>query len=253
MTVNELYRHLDEAYPVTLREEWDNDGLMLSPDGTSAVKRVLLTLDVTEAAADYAIANGYDCIVSHHPLIFRPLSSLTTENAVTRKCLKLLKSGVSVFSFHTRLDTVAGGVNDALAEKFGLSEVAPFGENRMGRIGNLSFSMTAEQFASFVKKALAADGVLLASAGREVRRVAVLGGDGKSGVAEAFAAGADTFVSGRIGYNIMAEARENGMNLVEAGHYFTEAPVLAYLEKRIRSFIPEAEIGYFTSNNLKLL
>ena len=122
MNVKELYQKFSEEIPVDLREVWDNDGIMCCPDGTSEVYRVLVALDVTEEIVDYAIERGFDLIVSHHPLIFKPISSLDEENHISRKLIKLVCSGISVFSFHTRLDKLCGGVNDRLADILGITD-----------------------------------------------------------------------------------------------------------------------------------
>ena len=116
MTVKEMYTLFSEHIPEHLSEEWDNDGLMCCPDGTAKVRRALITLDVTEEIVDYAIEYGFDLIISHHPLVFKPVCALVEDNHVSRKLIKLVNSGISVFSFHTRADKVTGGVNDKLSE-----------------------------------------------------------------------------------------------------------------------------------------
>jgi putative NIF3 family GTP cyclohydrolase 1 type 2 len=110
MTVREIFEKLEERIPASLREPWDNDGLMCASDDTKEVRRALVALDVTEDIVDYAISNDIDLILSHHPLIFKPLSSIDPENHISRKVIKLIKSNVSVISFHTRADKVRGGV-----------------------------------------------------------------------------------------------------------------------------------------------
>ena len=125
MTVGEIYTKICERIPEELREAWDNDGLMVSSDDSIDVKRAIITLDVTEDAVDYAVANGFDLIISHHSLIFRPLDAITEDSHVARKVIKLIKNDVAVISLHTRADKVEGGVNDILAEILGLSEVPP--------------------------------------------------------------------------------------------------------------------------------
>ena len=92
MTVKELYEKLNERIPEGLREEWDNDGLMCSADSSTEVRRVLVSLDVTEEIVDYAIENGFDLIVSHHPLIFKPLSRLVEDAHISRKVIKLISN-----------------------------------------------------------------------------------------------------------------------------------------------------------------
>ena len=114
MTVRDIYEMLSERIPEELSEEWDNDGLMCCPDEDKEIRRVLISLDVTEEIADYAISAGYDLIISHHPLIFKPVKALDISDNVARKLIKLAGAGVSVISLHTRADKVKGGVNDCL-------------------------------------------------------------------------------------------------------------------------------------------
>ncbi len=253
MTVKELYEKMNSAIPESLSEEWDNDGLMCSADTSVDVKRVLLTLDVTEEIVDYAIERSYDLIISHHPLIFRPVSKINAENHISRKIIKLINNGVSVFSFHTRLDRLNGGVNDCLAGLLKLDNIVPLGEDGLGRIGNLPRAMEFDEFSDFVKSTLKSDHLKLADAYNSVYKVAVVGGDGKDYVVAAIEAGADTYVSGRISYNIMEEAPEMGINLVEAGHYHTEAPVLSFLSELVTSCDMSLTVDFADSNIIEVL
>ena len=251
MTVKQLYDKMTERIPEDLREGWDNDGIMCCPDFSREVNNVLITLDVTEDVVDYAIGRNFDLIISHHPLIFRPIASITEENHVSRKIIKLIEAGVSVFSFHTRLDKVEGGVNDVLVSLLGLTDVTAFGEGEMGRIGTLPEEISLDEFTDFVKLQLSADTVRVADAYMPVKRVALLGGDGKDFVADAIKAGADTYLSGRISYNVMEEASERAINLIEAGHYFTEQPVTGFLSELVAQIDGNAYIEVAESNMIK--
>ena len=253
MTVKKLYDKLCERIPSELSCEWDNDGIMCSPDFSAEVNSVLITLDVTEEIVDYAISRKFDLIISHHPLIFKPLDRITEENHISRKIIKLVSNNVSVFSFHTRADKVAGGVNDLLAEAIGLIDVLPFGEDGLGRIGNLPEERELEDFAADVKLQLAADSVRYADAYNTVKRVALVGGDGKDYVKAAALAGADTYISGRLSYNVMEEASDMGINLVEAGHYFTEFPVTNFFSELVSSIDGNAYIEIVDSNMIKIV
>ena len=253
MTVKEMYTLFAERIPEHLREPWDNDGLMCCADGTAEVNRVLITLDVTEEVVDYAIESAFDLIISHHPLIFKPLDSVVEDNHVSRKVIKLLNNGISVFSFHTRADKVTGGVNDKLAELLGLENVRPFGDDFLGRIGNIEGECELQDFAYRVKQLTGSDMIRYADGYNDVYTVALVGGDGKDYVKSALSAGADTYISGRIGYNMMEEAAEMGINLIEAGHYFTEQPVTEFFKELLFDFDPTvyAEIAF--SNVIKIL
>ena len=228
MTVMELYKALDAAIPRALSCEWDNDGLMCCPDPNKQVERVLIALDITEEVVDDAIEGGFDVILSHHPIIFKGLRAVEPSNAVARKTIKLIQNGIAAMSFHTRLDALTGGVNDVLAA-------------RLGRVGELEYPMSLEDFAERVKLALHVPAVSVADAHRPVHRVAVLGGSGSDDVAAAMAAGADTYVSGNLKYNQMVDAPDEGINLIEAGHFYTEQPICYHLADMVKEFDSEIE------------
>ena len=253
MKVKELYERISLVIPENLRESWDNDGMMCCADSSNEVNNVLISLDVTEEIVDYAIERNFDLIISHHPLIFTPITRFTEDVHTARKIIKLITNNVSVFSFHTRLDKVSGGVNDILAGILGLTDVKSFGEGEMGRIGTLKEDYDLEQFADLVKMSLGADAVRIADAYNPVKRVALVGGDGKSFVKDAISEGADTYLSGRISYNVMEEAAEMGINLIEAGHYFTENPVTGYLAHLVSSIDGNAYIEIADSNMIKTI
>ena len=253
MTVKEMYSCFSEHIPEHLREAWDNDGLMCCPDGTAEVRRALITLDVTEEIVDYAIECAFDLIISHHPLVFKPLSSVVEDNHVSRKLIKLLSNGISVFSFHTRADKISGGVNDKLAELLSLENVRPFGEDYLGRIGTIEGPCDLQDFAYRVKQLTGSDMIRYSDGYNDVFKVAVVGGDGKDYVRAAIEAGADTYVSGRISYNVMEEASELGINLIEAGHYFTEQPVTEFFKELIFDFDPGVYVEIAFSNVIKIL
>ncbi len=251
MTVKDIYKRLDMRIPKELSEPWDNDGVMCCADFLQEVNKVIITLDVTEEVVDYAIESCVDLIISHHPLIFKPLTSICESNHVARKVIKLLENGITVLSFHTRLDKVVGGVNDKLCELLGIQDALPFGEGNLGRIGYIESERLLDDFAYHVKDILDADVVRVADALNPVRHVAVVGGDGKSYVKDAIALGADTYISGRIGYNVMEEAAEMGINLIEAGHYFTEQPITEFLRDLLISYDPSLSIEIISSNLIR--
>ncbi|MBE6662711.1 MAG: Nif3-like dinuclear metal center hexameric protein [Ruminococcaceae bacterium] len=251
ITVSELYRKLDAAIPASLSCEWDNDGLMCCPKPDRACRRVLLALDITERVVDRAIREDFDAILSHHPLVFRPIGSLTTEAPVPRKLIKLVENGIAALSFHTRFDALTGGVNDALAAAIGLKNPVPFGPEgeEMGRIGEIE-PCTLADFAETVKKALNAP-VVLASGEKTVHRVAILGGSGSDFVSAAKRAGADTYLSGELAYHHMCEARENGLNLVAAGHYHTENIALPALAELVKEADPDIFTEIASANEIQ--
>ena len=248
MTVLELYKHFDKLFPRELSCEWDNDGLMCSSDPSREADSVLVCLDVTDEAVEYAINGKFDVIVSHHQLIFKGLKAINPENFVSNKAIKLIGAGISVMSFHTRLDAAKGGVNDILANLLGLSNTEPFGDG-IGRIGTLKHPVSVMEFASTVKDALGAPFVSVADAEREVSTVAVLGGSGKDYVGDAIEKGADVYVSGEFGHHPLTDAPDMGITLIEAGHFYTEAPVCTLLADTVGRLGIYSEI--FNSNKIK--
>ncbi len=254
MTVSELYLALNERIPPSLSCEWDNDGLMCAPEPGRTVRRVLVTLDITDAAIEAAVSAHADVILSHHPLIFRGVRHLTPDNAVAGRCIALCRAGIAAMSFHTRLDAVRGGVNDALADILGLADCTALdGEAALGRIGSLPAPLTGEELARHVCARLGTPGVLLSDAGCSIRRVAVVGGEGGDFIDAAKQAGADAYISGRLGYHPMVDAPENALTLIEAGHFFTEQPVSSVLCRMVGEIDRTIAIDPLFSNRIRLV
>lgn len=249
MTRKELCRALNERIPLAYREDWDNDGAMLLPNASQEVERVLCTLDVSDEVVRYAKENGFDLILSHHPLIFGGVRALDGEAPVSRRILSLLASNIAVFSFHTRLDAMAGGVNDALACAVGLKEISPIddGEGALGRVGVLASPMPFADFCARVKDATGAPFVNTLKKTDTVSRVAVVGGEGKDFIPLAEAAGADTYLSGRLGYHAMLDGE---INLIECGHYFSERHTANVLAGLAEELLPRAQIEIYVPNSL---
>lgn len=251
MTVGALYAALENHIPASLSCPWDHDGLSCCSDPDAAVTGVLVALDATEDAVALAAEQGCNVILTHHPMLFGGLAAVTPDTTEGRKTLALVQKKIATMAFHTRLDTLEGGVNDILAARLRLADVTAFGCNDnpagapMGRVGTLTAETTLADFAATVKTALSvpialgtpytehltpvAPIVTFAGNGNPVRRVAVLGGAGEDEIAAAVAAGADTFVTGEIDYHKLCDAPYGDINLVAAGHYFTEFPVCTYL------------------------
>ena len=254
MNILALYSALDARYPTSLSCSWDNDGLMLCPDPKREVKRVMLALDATEKTIAETIACGADVLITHHPMLFRPLKSVSPLTLSGSRSLSALSASLAVMSFHTRLDAADGGVNDALCEKIGLPVVGEFGDDEcptLGRIGALASPLAAAEFSARVRDALGAPSVRFTGE-REVCRVAVVGGDGKDFITPAILAVADTLLTGDASYNTVLDAVEEGLNVIEAGHYYTEAPVLEALADTVRELCG-AECFFTVSNRTRMI
>lgn len=251
MTAIELYKKIDAFCPRELSCSWDNDGIMASPELSGQVKRVLLSLDATFEAVNYAAKNGFDILLTHHPMLFRGAKNVTPDTLSGRRIIRAISSGVTVMSFHTRLDACDGGVNDALLNKLGFVCAEKFGDSEspeLGRIAKIE-PMTAGELAAIVKEKLGCDSVRLnGKSERTVTRVGVCGGDGKDFIYPALSCGCDAFITGDAGYNMAGDAQEEGIVTIEAGHYHTEAPVLDVLHRLVRDAAgDEVECGFYDS------
>ena len=232
MNIYELSEKLDSLIPLSLREEWDNDGLMIAPDGKKEIKTAVAALDATSTAIEFAISAGADVIVTHHPLLFEPVRSLCDLAPVGKRAIECIKNDLAVLSYHTRLDSLPGGVNDCLAGALGLRDTSAF--LPFGRLGALENACGFEAFLNGCENALG-EKAACAVKRREVKKVAVVSGGGKHFVRDAFLAGADTFVTGEADHAALIEAAEYGMNMICLTHHATERIVLPALARIVEN------------------
>ena len=248
-TVGDILKYIETLAPGEMKMDWDNVGLLCGSKSTPVTK-VLVALDPFEHVCREAADWGAELIVTHHPLIFRPLSNVTDETSVGRGIMTLCRSGISAVNAHTNLDQAPGGVNDVLAKTLGLENIrviAPRGRTEDGLDwGLLRQGETAEQplsgFLRHVKQKLGCAGLRYVDSGRPVRKVAVGGGSCADGMLEALSAGCDTFVTADVKYNQFWDAHDLGLNFIDAGHFATENPVVAVLAEGIRAAFPEITV-----------
>lgn len=249
MKVADILAFLHTIAPVSMKMDWDNVGLLCG-SSTAEVTKILVALDPFESACQEAVDIGAELLVTHHPLIFSPVKSVTDETGTGRSILLLARNGISAINAHTNLDCAPGGVNDCLAEAIGLQNVEvinpagvdeaghPWGLLRMGQIA----PMALVDFLDHVKGALHCPGVRYVSGSRPVHRIAVGGGACADGIMDAFCAGCDTFVTADVKYNQFWTAKDLGMNLVDAGHFWTENPVCFFLARQLQTHFPEIQV-----------
>ena len=248
-TVADILEFVENLAPRYMKMDWDNVGLLCGSKKTPVTK-ILVALDPFEAVCQEAAQWGADLIVTHHPLIFHPLKAVTDETEVGR-CIQLLcANGISAINAHTNLDCAPEGVNRRLAELLGLSDievVSPMGTDEQGspwgllRVGNVE-EQSLETFLSCVKEQLDCHGVRYVDSGKPVRRVVVGGGACGSELMDAVRAGCDTFVTADVKYNGFFDAKALDINLIDAGHFQTENPIVTLLAERIAQAFPEIEV-----------
>ena len=226
--IKEVLSALEKFAPLPLQESWDNAGLQVGLT-EAEVSGALLCLDVTEEVIDEAVAKGCNLVVSHHPLLFRGLKTISDLTDVQRTVMKAIRQQVCVVSMHTNMDNAQGGVNFKIAEKLGLDDVKFLEAKRVGEvecgsgvIGTLSTPMAANDFVQKVKQTFdvscAMTNELLR---RPIRRVAICGGAGDFLLDEAVSQGADAFITGEMHYH-QYFGYEQRVQICVIGHYQSE-------------------------------
>ena len=225
-TVKDIFNHLNNLADVKLAEKWDNVGLMLGSNNNE-VSRVLVCLDVTTNVVEEAIANNVNLIVSHHPLIFKPLKNIDyTTDFKSRIIRNLIKNDISVISFHTNLDSATLGLNDYLAKVLKLNEIQVLFEHSLdntaglGRIGKLNKPMKLSDFITYIKNCFSLETVsAVIGDEKEISTIALLGGSGADFVYTL--PEVDIYLTGDVGYHAALDAIEMKKNIIDVGH-FTE-------------------------------
>ena len=241
-TVSDILNFIETLAPTSLKMDWDNVGLLCGSK-SAPVTKILVALDPFEHVCNEAAAWGAELIVTHHPIIFRPLPNVTDETSIGRGLMTLCRHGINAVNAHTNLDCAPGGVNDVLAQTLGLRniEVIHGGIPNLLRMGDVAEQPLAD-FLSVVMNALGCDGLRYVDGGKPVKKVAVGGGSCADGMLDALAAGCDTFVTADVKYNQFWDAHDLGLNLIDAGHFATENPVIAVLAAKLAAQFPEVEV-----------
>ena len=249
-TVADILNFLESLAPRSMKMDWDNVGLLCGRKDRK-VRKILVALDPFRNVIEEAIEIGADCIVTHHPLIFRnPLMAVNEDSETGRCVLTLIEHGIAAINAHTNYDLAPGGINDVLAKTLGLRDVTvinPEGTDAEGRPYGLLRCGTVEEttlqdFLTGVKAKLNCDGLRYVDSGKAVRKIAVGGGSCSDEMGDALAAGCDTFVTSDIKYNQFRTAYELGLNLIDAGHFHTENPAMPVLAEKLREAFSGVEV-----------
>lgn len=247
-TVADILQFIETIAPSNMKMEWDNVGLLCGSRKRSVTK-ILVALDPFEEVCLEAQELGAELIVTHHPLIFHPVKSITDDTEVGRCIQCLCKYGISAINAHTNLDCAPQGVNQQLAILLGLDNIRvidsmgldehgqEWGLLRCGEVTQQSLS----SFLSTVKERLGCDGLRYVG-NKTVHKVAVGGGSCGTDLMDALNAGCDTFITADIKYNQFHDAQVMGMNLIDAGHFHTENPIISILADKLRITFPEIQV-----------
>ena len=229
--VKDFYDYLNSIAPFDTQEDWDNSGMLVG-DMNAEVKKAAVMLDITPEEIKKAKAIGANLIISHHPVIFSPVKSVT-KGSVT---YELITSSINALCCHTPLDIAEGGTNDSLAELLGIDVTRA--DDPILRLGTVE-PTTAAELAKKIAKALNTK-VRYADAGKKIEKIAICTGAGCS-LIEA-AGEIDAFITGDASHHNFLDCVQAGITLIAAGHYETEIVVVPVLVKKLQAQFPDIEI-----------
>lgn len=236
MKCNEVIRRLEVLSPTRFAEDWDNVGLLLGRKDKE-IQRVYLALDATDEAIEEATSLKADLLLTHHPLIFRPVKKITADDFIGRRLLKLAKADMCYYAMHTNFDVL--GMADAAADELKLQNAqvlsATFedelSKEGIGRYGSLSMSMTLGEYAEVVKDTFRIPHVCVYGEAENIlETAAVVPGSGGSYIQDALKAGVDVLITGDIDHHEGIDALAQGLNVIDAGHYGLEKIFIPYMK-----------------------
>ncbi|MDQ7096277.1 Nif3-like dinuclear metal center hexameric protein [Desulfosporosinus sp. PR] len=265
VTIGLVAQLIEKLAPKFWAEEWDNVGLLVGA-GSTPVKRILIALDGTLEVIAEAKEFGAQLIVAHHPIMFRPLKNLRSDNPAARLPLSLLDNQIGYYAAHTNLDQSSLSSSLSLGKILGLQEMklleeqpadnsfnrqcqsADVNEGTRGygvigyldhkaRLGTL-WGQFLDQLSKSKLYARPYDltGIRLAGAAeKEIRKVAIVNGSGSRFVPKALFKGADLLITGDADHHAVLDALEGGMAIGDLGHFLSEAPMLQSLYQYLTS------------------
>ena len=241
-SVTDILQFIESIAPPALKMDGDNVGLLCGR-ADKEVKTVLVALDPFPSVCREAVEEGSDLLVTHHPIIHGSIFSVTDQTTYGQAILELMAHDISAVNAHTNLDCADGGVNDTLAKCVGLTNIQkiaadPYGLLRMGLVEE----QPLKDFLPKVKTNLDCAGLRYIDGGKKVCKVAVGGGSCGSELGAVVAAGCDTFITADVKYNQFWDAKMLGVNMIDAGHFHTENPVVAVLAEKIQAAFPNVVV-----------
>ena len=226
MKVGEIAQLIEQSLPLGWQESYDNAGLAVG-NPEAEVTTILVALDATEEVVEEAIAVGAQMVVTHHPIIFRPIKQLSWANRQQRTIAKAIAGGVALYAAHTNLDSApAVGISHLLATKLGIEEeglLEPSVEQGVGIgiVGRLVEPMAAEEFLAKVKSTLRIEALRHSTLRTQsIQRVAICSGSGGGLIEAAERLGADAYIAADFKYHDFVDA--DRMILVDVGHFESE-------------------------------
>lgn len=241
--ISEIYSFLDEKYPLSLQESWDNSGYIVESDSEKCSK-ILLTLDITNDSVDEAVNKKADLALSHHPVIFNPLKKIQVDTPV----YKLVRSGIGAICMHTNLDIAEGGTNTVIvgkiAEKLGISaNIEPLEDCGLGCIIELEKVVDCDELAEILKDIFNIERIKMSMYGEYIlSKIAICSGSGGSLWKLAQAKGCDALITGDVKHDVWIDANNSKFTIIDCGHFHTENLVLWELRRVLEEKFPMVDV-----------
>lgn len=244
--ISEIYAFLNERLPFCDAEKWDNSGYLVECD--CEVKKIIVALDATRKVVEEAVGSGAELIVTHHPVIFSPISSLNLSNPA----VLAVKNSVGIISAHTNYDVSALGADALLEQKLvkalgftsvELLDVTDRIKNiGFGRIGTLECELSCDEFAKKLKSIFNTDSIRYTPCAKSIKKVAFCCGGGSSYIQTAISLGCDAYITSDVKHSSYIDAENAGMALFTPTHYQMEKPAMAHIIELLKERFPELEV-----------
>lgn len=244
MKCYEIMEYLKEVSPESFAESWDNVGLLCGREDRE-ISSVYIALDATREVIEEAKKAGADMLLTHHPMIWKPLKRISDDDFTGARILELAENGICYYAMHTNFDVM--GMADAVTEQLGLEERKvlsvtyedDLSREGIGRIGALPKPMTLMECAEYVKdKCRVAQVKVFGNPADTIVMAAVCPGSGKSSIEDALRQGADVLITGDIDHHAGIDALQQGLAIIDAGHYGLEKIFVPYMEEYCRRKLP---------------
>ena len=227
MKIKDIIKFLEERFPLSLQEDWDNSGLQIG-NIENDLTNIMISLDLDEQTIQKAKEKSCNLIINHHPFLFSSIKSIDLNEEKGKIIKDLIKNDITVFAMHTNLDIAKGGVNDNLAKRLELRDISNLdtnNENPMARFGYTN-EITAYDFSKFIKEKLNCKGLILyGDKDKKIEKVALCGGAGSDFINDAIDKNCDLIVTSDVKYH---EAIDNckKINIVDPGHFASENHII---------------------------
>ena len=245
MKLIDIQQALEDWSPLTNAEDFDNVGLLVG-DSNAKINKGLITLDTTDEVINEAINLDCNLIITFHPFLYKGHENLKSEEYVDKVIVKALKNNINIYAIHTNLDNNPKGVSYQISKKLGLKNIEVMIKNEekenigMGMIGHLNVEKSEIDFLNYLKEKMELSNLRHSNlTGKNIKKIAVLGGSGSFGIEEALNKNIDCYITADLKYHDFFKSN-NKILLVDIGHYesekYTKELILNYLNKKIPKF-----------------